>query len=208
MGTVEKWSAKLDNITIPCTYSPVGFGKVLKTELHHSLHASLKGYGQCSYLRFQNEDGDAHCTPVVGKSRISPSKVITVPRLDSTAAVFSGKMSKMLKEELGAAVTEGFFWTDSKVVFGYTKMKHGDSTPLWLTAFRRFTSAQSLNNEDMFHFWGAELKWIEWMWFYVADHIYRSLKNTFKLWVEHFIHKRFWKSSCDPPPRSPPETAA
>lgn len=87
----EKWRrdlAKLDNITIPCTYSSVGFGEVLKTELHHSSDASLKDYGQCSYLRFQNEDGDAHCTPVVGKSRISPLKVITVPRLDLTAAVF------------------------------------------------------------------------------------------------------------------------
>ncbi|XP_077393414.1 uncharacterized protein LOC144030741 [Festucalex cinctus] len=113
--------AQLHNVTIPRAYSPVGFGKVFKTELHHFSDASLKGYGQCSYLRLQNEHGDVHCTLVVGKSRVSPLKVTTVPRLELAAAVVSVKMSHMLKEELGYAVTEEFFWTDSKVVLGYIK---------------------------------------------------------------------------------------
>ena len=110
----------MDNVTIPCTYSPAGFGKVLKTQLHHFSDASLKGYGQCSYLRLQNEEGDVHCALVVGKSRVSPSNVTTVPRLELTAAV-SVKMSNMLKEEFGSADTEEVFWTDSKVVLGYIK---------------------------------------------------------------------------------------
>lgn len=120
----EQWRtdlAQLNNVTIPRTYSPVGFGKVSRTELHHFSDASLKGYGQCSYLRLQNKDGDIHCALVVGKSRVSPSKVTTVPRLELAAAVVSVKMSYMLKEELGIAVAEEFFWTDSKVVLGYIK---------------------------------------------------------------------------------------
>ncbi|XP_034382324.1 uncharacterized protein LOC117726257 [Cyclopterus lumpus] len=120
----EQWRrdlAQLDNVTISRSYSPAGFGKATKTELHHFSDASLKGYGQCSYLRFQNENRDVHCALVVGKSRVSPSKVTTVPRLELTAAVISVKISKMLKEELGYADTEEFFWTDSKVVLGYIK---------------------------------------------------------------------------------------
>lgn len=53
----EQWRsdlAHLDNVTIPRTYSPAGFGKVLKAELHPFSDASTRGYGQCSYLRLKN----------------------------------------------------------------------------------------------------------------------------------------------------------
>lgn len=120
----EQWRsdlAHLDNFTISRTYSPVGFGRISKTELHHFSDASVKGYGQCSYLRLQNEEGDIHCALVVGKSRVSPTKVTTIPRLELTAAVVSVKISNMLKEELGCINAEEFFWTDSKVVLGYIR---------------------------------------------------------------------------------------
>ncbi|XP_065097354.2 uncharacterized protein [Paramisgurnus dabryanus] len=120
----EQWRsdlAQLDHFTISRTYSPAGFGRVSKTELHHFSDASMKGYGQCSYLRLQNEEGDIHCALVVGKSRVSPTKITTIPRLELTAAVVSVKISNMLKEELGCIDAEEFFWTDSKVVLGYIR---------------------------------------------------------------------------------------
>jgi hypothetical protein len=60
---------------------------------------------------------------VMAKARVGPSKPMTVPRLELTAAVSSVKVSKFLKTELdlkqdGDAVRE-YFWTDSKVVLGY-----------------------------------------------------------------------------------------
>ncbi|KAI3351065.1 hypothetical protein L3Q82_005632 [Scortum barcoo] len=99
----EQWRSDLvhlDKVTISRTYAPAGFGKVSKTELHHFSDASLKGYG---------------------KSRVSPTKVTTIPRLELSAAVVSVKMSSMLKEELGFTDAEEFFWTDSKVVLGYIR---------------------------------------------------------------------------------------
>ncbi|KAI3374356.1 hypothetical protein L3Q82_005959 [Scortum barcoo] len=120
----EQWRSDLvhlDKITISRTYAPASFGKVSKTELHHFSDASLKGYGQCSYLRLQNEEGDVHCVLIIGKSRVSPTKVTTIPRLELSAAVVSVKMSSMLKEELGFSDAEEFFWTDSKVVLGYIR---------------------------------------------------------------------------------------
>ncbi|XP_076858013.1 uncharacterized protein LOC143512031 [Brachyhypopomus gauderio] len=120
----EDWRydlANLDQVTISRSYAPHGFGKVTKTELHHFSDASTKGYGQCSYLRFCNERGDVHCALVIGKSRVAPTKVTTIPRLELTAAVVSVKMSNMLKEELASLEAEEFFWTDSKVVLGYIK---------------------------------------------------------------------------------------
>ncbi|XP_049336713.1 uncharacterized protein LOC125802504 [Astyanax mexicanus] len=120
----ERWRndlAFLNQVTIPRSYTPVGFGEITKTELHHFSDASTKGYGQCSYLRFYNAKGDVHCALVIGKSRVAPTKVTTVPRLELTAAVVSVKMSSMLKEELASLEAEEFFWTDSKVVLGYIR---------------------------------------------------------------------------------------
>ncbi|KAL7842113.1 hypothetical protein SRHO_G00238020 [Serrasalmus rhombeus] len=120
----ERWRkdlAILNQVTIPRSYTPVGFGKITKTELHHFSDASTRGYGQCSYLRFYNERGDVHCALVIGKSRVAPTKVTTIPRLELTAALVSVKISSMLKEELSSLEAEEFFWTDSKVVLGYIR---------------------------------------------------------------------------------------
>ncbi|KAL7872550.1 hypothetical protein SRHO_G00075330 [Serrasalmus rhombeus] len=120
----ERWRkdlAILNQVTIPHSYTPVGFGKITKTELHHFSDASTRGYGQCSYLRFYNVRGDVHCALVIGKSRVAPTKVTTIPRLELTAALVSVKISSMLKEELSSLEAEEFFWTDSKVVLGYIR---------------------------------------------------------------------------------------
>ncbi|XP_038165126.1 uncharacterized protein LOC119799356 [Cyprinodon tularosa] len=118
----EKWKNDLINIeklNIPRSYAPVEFGKATKRELHHFSDASMSGYGQCSYLRLMNEEGKIHCALVMAKSRVAPTKVITIPRLELTAAVISVKTSIVLKEELGDADIKEYFWTDSKVVLGY-----------------------------------------------------------------------------------------
>lgn len=55
----------------------------------------------------------------MGKARVAPTKVVTIPRLELTAAVISVAVSSMLKEELELRVDEEYFWTDSQVVLGY-----------------------------------------------------------------------------------------
>ena len=88
-------------------------------ELHNFADASTSGYGQCSYLRVKDEDGNVNVSLVMGKSRVAPLKITTIPRLELTAAVVSAKVGVMLQEELNYANLKQFFWTDSKVVLGY-----------------------------------------------------------------------------------------
>ena len=45
------------------------------------------GYGQCSYLRDKDEDENVLVSLVMGKSRVAPTKITTIPRLELTAAV-------------------------------------------------------------------------------------------------------------------------
>lgn len=118
----ERWQndlVNLENVNIPRCYVPADFGKVVKTEMHHFSDASTCGYGQCSYLRMINEDDEIHCSFLIGKARVSPLKIITIPRLELTAAVVSVSMSNILREELNLIDVDEFFWTDSKVVLGY-----------------------------------------------------------------------------------------
>ncbi|KAG1930139.1 hypothetical protein F2P79_022561 [Pimephales promelas] len=118
----EKWQndfVNLEKVDIPRCYVPANFGKIVKTEIHHFSDASTCGYGQCSYLRMISEKDEIHCTFLVGKARVTPVKITTIPRLELTAAVVSVKMINMLREELDLTNVDEFFWTDSKVVLGY-----------------------------------------------------------------------------------------
>jgi len=56
---------------------------------------------------------------VTGKSRVAPSKITAIPRLELTAAVVSAKVGTMLQDELNYANLKQYFWTDSKAVLGY-----------------------------------------------------------------------------------------
>ncbi|KAI7803965.1 hypothetical protein IRJ41_014094 [Triplophysa rosa] len=55
----------------------------------------------------------------MGKARVSPTKVTTIPRLELTAAVVAVQTSDMLRNELEIQDLKEFFWTDSTVVLGY-----------------------------------------------------------------------------------------
>ncbi|XP_048041384.1 uncharacterized protein LOC125265300 [Megalobrama amblycephala] len=106
----ENWLNDLPNlgkIQIPRCFTPPNFGKILRTELHHFSDASSQGYGQCSYIRLVSES-KVHCALVMGKARVAPVKVVTIPRLELTAAVISAAVSIMLKEELALGVDRIF----------------------------------------------------------------------------------------------------
>ena len=116
-----KWREELGclaKLKVPRCYKPNDFGEVKTIELHFS-DASTYGYGQCSYLRMTNSQGRIHRALVMAKSRVTPSKPITVPRLELTAALLSVKASAFLQRELQYGVIPEVFWTDSEVVLGY-----------------------------------------------------------------------------------------
>ena len=109
----------LENVTVPRCHKSKDFGKNITYSLHHFSDASESGYGQASYLRMKNENGDIRCCLIFGKSRVAPVKYVSIPRLELTAATLSVKISMMLKEELDIHITSESFWTDSQVVLGY-----------------------------------------------------------------------------------------
>ena len=55
----------------------------------------------------------------MAKSRVTPLKPVTTPRLELTAALLSTKVSDLLRRELAYDNIRQVFWTDSDVVLGY-----------------------------------------------------------------------------------------
>ena len=99
----EKWKSglqRLKEVSILRCYQPQGFCKTVTRELHHFSDASNIGYGLCSYLRSKNEDGEVHCSLVMAKARVAPTKLTSIPRLELSAAVITARSSVMLKNEL------------------------------------------------------------------------------------------------------------
>lgn len=118
----EQWRNSLPllkDISIRRCIVPECFGKVCDVSLHHFSDASTSGYGQVSYLRLVNDQGEVHCCFMMGKARVTPLKPITVPRLELSAANTSTKVATQLKRELNINLSSEVFWTDSKVVLGY-----------------------------------------------------------------------------------------
>ena len=117
----EKNMKQLERIAIERCYKPTTFGTVMECSLHHFADACEYGYGQVSYLRLVDKNGRIHCSLMIGKARVAPLKVMTIPRMELVAATLSIKMSILLRKELEIPVNKEVFWTDSEVVLGYIR---------------------------------------------------------------------------------------
>ena len=91
---------------------------IVDVSLHCYSDASNIGYGQVAYLRHVHVNGEIDVSVVVAKSRVTPPKVTTMPRLQLVAATVSVKVGALLKTELRKDMRTTY-WTDSKIVLGY-----------------------------------------------------------------------------------------
>ena len=89
----ERWRKDvclLAEMKIPRRCKPDDFDEIRVVELHHFSDASKAEFGQCSYLRLIDCTGRIHCSLV--KSRVTPLKAVTIPRLELTVALVSAKI--------------------------------------------------------------------------------------------------------------------
>ena len=90
-------------------------------EVHNFCNGSQAGYGCCSYIRVINETEQIHVALITAKSRLSPLKRITVPRLEMASAVLAVKMNNVIQRELDVPVVESTFWSDSEITLAYIR---------------------------------------------------------------------------------------
>eukprot|EP00112_Aurelia_sp_Birch-Aquarium-sp1_P003366 Seg1376.1 transcript_id=Seg1376.1/GoldUCD/mRNA.D3Y31 product="Solute carrier family 35 member F5" protein_id=Seg1376.1/GoldUCD/D3Y31 len=118
----KQWLAELQTLqefSVDRCFKPETFGEPNMTELHHFSDASEAGYRAVSYIRMTNNKGAVHCAFVTGKSRLSPLKYMTIPRLELSAATVAVKLDQKIRKELDCEIKKSIFWTDSQAVLRY-----------------------------------------------------------------------------------------
>ena len=146
----EKWKAwkealpSIQNVTVDRCYRPANFGAVESRQLHLFCDASEVGYGVAVYLRLQDTDGKVHISFVYGKSRLSPAKTVSIPRLELAAATLAAQVSLFIQEEIQQEIHSVVFWSDSTTVLRYirnTKKRFKVFVSNRLTTIRSISSA-------------------------------------------------------------------
>ncbi|GFV84686.1 integrase catalytic domain-containing protein [Trichonephila clavipes] len=93
--------------------------KAESIELHAFSDASEKAYGSSIYLKSISALGEVKVCLVTSKSRVSPLKQISIPRLELCGAVLAAKLMKKVKEALNLQITAVHFWSDSTIVISW-----------------------------------------------------------------------------------------
>ena len=78
--------------------------------------ASETAIGACAYIRWQTQDGSFHSSLLVAKSRLSPAKKTTIPRLELNGALLAARLSSFIKRECDIEFNQTYFIIDSEIV--------------------------------------------------------------------------------------------
>ena len=115
----RKKTEALSGLKIPRCFQ-VGPSTKSDRELHVFCDASEFAYGAAAYLKVTTE-ADVTVSLVMGKSRVAPLKMISIPRLELTAATVGAKIAQFLLEEFDFEDISVYYWTDSMTVLRYLR---------------------------------------------------------------------------------------
>ena len=90
----------LEKIKVARCFKPTEFSKIKDVSVHHFSDVSETGYGQAGYMPLVSEDNQIHFSLLIGKSRVTPTKYVSIPKLGLAATTLSIKMSQLIKREL------------------------------------------------------------------------------------------------------------
>ena len=114
-----EWSVelpKLAKITIPRSFFSGNFKHL---ELHMFGDSSQEVFSAVAFLRAQVNTSSGPKTElafVLGKARVAPMKVMTIPKLELHAALLAARLKQDICRALTLQVNKVFVWTDSTTV--------------------------------------------------------------------------------------------
>ncbi|XP_071812124.1 uncharacterized protein [Apostichopus japonicus] len=120
-GKWSKWlhyTKILSQVSVPRWFK---FDAITEAQLHIFCDASEKGYAAVAYFRVEQPAGGHNVEFVLGKSRVSPLKHITIPRLELMAAVLAATLDSTIRREIRHSFGDTTFWSDSMIVLSYIR---------------------------------------------------------------------------------------
>ena len=186
---------RLRNISVPRYFKSWKLGQLTSVQLHHFSDASFDGYGVVSYLRFEDVDGEVHCALVMAKSRVSPIKPTTIPRLELTAATVAVKQHRQINQELDLEVDSVTFWTDSTCVLQYL---NNESNRFKTFVANRIALIHDLSSPSSWRYVDSKAN--------PADYASRGLRPTDALEISQWINGQdFLRGKAEAWPTRPTE---
>lgn len=78
--------------------------------------ASRLAFGACAYIRWKVANGEFEVRFIAAKTRVSPLKELTIPRLELQAAVMASRLAKTIREQSRFNFSRTIYFIDSLVV--------------------------------------------------------------------------------------------
>ena len=117
----SQWRSELPLLTtlhVPrCYFSSKKYP--MMTQLHGFSDASEDAYSGVVYLRIEDSAKEVHTALVISKTKVSPIKRLSIPRLELCGAQVLAKLLCHAKRILSIPADSTFAWTDSTVVLGW-----------------------------------------------------------------------------------------
>ena len=97
------------------------------TELHLFSDASKDAFASVAYLVCRYQDNTPSSRLIASKSRVSPVKAMTIPRLELMGAVLSRRLAQNILKVI--PVDRTIFWTDSENVWYWVRNQSREIKP-------------------------------------------------------------------------------
>lgn len=121
----ERWTSwttelqEIPEVRIPRCYSNL-IPTADSVQMHVFCDASEKAFTAISFIRVQKND-TVNASIIAAKTRVSPLKVLSIPRLELQAAVMGVRLTDMIKQELELVIQDVIYWTDSSTVLKWIR---------------------------------------------------------------------------------------
>ena len=110
--------SSLYNKSLSRCYFPEGL-QIKSIQLHGFSDASENAYSGVVYLRMVDSLNHVHISLVMSKTKVSPIKRLSIPRLELCGAQILSRLLTHVKDILQIPMSHVFAWTDSTIVLNW-----------------------------------------------------------------------------------------
>nr|CAH7738741.1 unnamed protein product [Callosobruchus chinensis] len=121
----------------------------VQVELHGYTDASTEAYGACLYLRSVSSSGELTVRLLTAKSKVSPLKSLTIPKLELCGALLLAQLTTKVKQSMNITFNKIFLWCDSTVCLAWI---HTEPNRLQVFVQNRVAQIQAQTSPNNWHY--------------------------------------------------------